>query len=46
MVKAHQLDPKNIDILTGLECINYELNQPEKVEMWRKKKKELQESKE
>ncbi len=46
MVKAHQLDPKNIDILTGLEGIDYELNQPEKVEMWRKKKKELQESNE
>lgn len=45
MIIAYRLDPTNEQVLDGLEGIDYELNRPEEVELWRSKKKELKEGK-
>ncbi len=46
MIRAYYHNPNDEDVLEGLEGIDYELNRPEKVELWRKKRKELQKSNE
>jgi len=41
MLRAHQLDPTNAQTLNALEGIDYELNRPEDVKIWRTKQEVL-----